>query len=95
MKNRYIKLTSSEQKLLAALKKEGMTERIQNRSQALLLSSKGFSVKELSTIFEVRRETILAWYNRWERDGLAGLSDASKSGRPRIFNETEEEKSNS
>jgi transposase len=92
MKNRYVKLTSSEEKLLKALKKEGLTERIRDRSQALLLSSKGFSVKDLSTIFEVRRETILDWYNRWERDGIAGLSDALKSGRPRIFNETEEKK---
>ena len=78
--------------LWKGLKKEGLTERIKDRIHALLLSSKGFIVKELSTIFEVRRETILAWYNRWERDGIAGLSDAPKSGRPRIFDETEEKK---
>lgn len=67
MKNRYVKLTSCDAKLLKALKKEGMTERIRDRSQALLLSSKGLIVKELSRIFEVRRETILDWYNRWDR----------------------------
>ena len=59
----------------------------------MLLSSKGFSVNDLTVVFDVRRATILAWYNRWERDGIAGLSDALKSGRPRIFNEAEEKNS--
>jgi transposase len=92
MKRRYIKLTEEEQELLQGLKKEGLTERIRDRSHALLLSSKGFSVNELTAIFDVRRATILDWYNRWEEFGFEGLADNSKSGRSRIFDETEEKK---
>lgn len=92
MKKRYIKLEEGARILLQELKKEGLTERIRDRSHALLLSDKGFDVGQVAEIFGVERKTVLGWYNRWEREGVEGLSDHSKSGRPRIFDELEEKK---
>lgn len=92
MQKRSIKLEAGERIMLQELKKEGLTERIRDRSHALLLSAKGFDVGQVSEIFGVERKTVLGWYNRWEREGFDGLSDRSKSGRPRIFDEVEEKK---
>lgn len=93
MKKRYITLTKSERTILHDLKKEGLTERVRDRFHAILLSDKGFSVSQLSDVFDVRPATILGWYNRWETAGLGALSDHSKSGRPRIFTKAEEKNS--
>jgi transposase len=92
MQKRYIKLKEEESKILHQLKKEGLSERIRDRSHALLLSNKRYSVAQISSIFEVRQATILEWLNRWESKGLEGIVDLPKSGRPRIFKEKEEKK---
>ena len=92
MKKRYITLNEEEIKELRLLKKTGGNERERDRSHALLLSHKGHSVEQLSELFEVRRDTILDWFNRWEQDGMDGLSDLPKSGRPPIFDTTEKKK---
>jgi len=39
----------------------------------------------LIAIFEVRRATILDWFNRWESENKSGLVDKFKSGRSRRF----------
>lgn len=92
MEKRYVELSSSEELLLKKIKKTSNSERERDRAHALLLSSKGQSIEELSSIFEVRRATITEWLNRWNTSGIQGLSDSSKSGRPPIFNESEQKK---
>ena len=92
MKKRYVELSSAEELLLKQIKKTSNSERERDRAQALLLSNKGQSIEELSSIFEVRRATITYWLNRWNNGGIQGLSDHSKSGRPPIFNESEQKK---
>lgn len=92
MEKRYVELSSAEELLLKQIKKTSNSERERDRAHALLLSNKGQSIEELSTIFEVRRATITDWLNRWNNSGIQGLSDHSKSGRPPIFNESEQKK---
>ncbi|WP_052599918.1 helix-turn-helix domain-containing protein [Aureispira sp. CCB-QB1] len=92
MKKRYIKLTELEESALKTSKKTSGSERERDRSHALLLSNKGYTIDQLSAIFEVRRATVSEWFNRWDELGMAGLSDAEKSGRPTKFTETEQKK---
>ncbi len=92
MKKRYIKLSSAEEKELNRLKKESLSSRVRERSHSILLSNKGYSMASLSSIFEVRRATISAWLDRWDKEGIEGLNDAYKSGRPTSFNEEEQKK---
>ena len=44
------------------------------RCQCLILSNKGFKVKVLSEMYEVRTRTIYTWFNRYETMGICGLS---------------------
>jgi transposase len=59
--------------------------RSRGRAQALLLSARGYSIAQLQNIFEVRRDTISGWLDRWELNGVVGLLDDFRSGRPPIF----------
>ncbi|MDD5115235.1 MAG: IS630 family transposase [Methylobacter sp.] len=52
------------------------------RAQAVLLSDNGFSLKELSAIFGVCRQTTSTWLTAWETGGIAALLDKPRSGRP-------------
>lgn len=47
----------------------------------LLLSSKGYPIAKLQDIFEVDRDTISIWLDRFERQGIVGLEDMPRSGR--------------
>lgn len=93
MNYRHIELSTAEHKQLIALKDSSENSRVIERCHALLLSDKGYKIEQLSDIFEVRRDTIGDWFNRWEAHGIKGLLDAPKSGRPRTFNPSEEKKS--
>lgn len=60
-----------------------------NRCHALLLSHKGYTINQLADIFDVDRDTISNWFERWQSKGLEGLSDAVRSGRPPKLNEVQ------
>jgi len=92
MQKRYVRLSKDEVSFLEHLKKTSSSERERNRAHALLLSNLGYDIPNLSIIFGVNRTTISEWFNRWETDGIVGLSDAARSGRPRTFSESEEKK---
>ena len=80
---RYIKnLTQEEQQGLREGHLHGETYRFRNRCQAILLSHSGYSIVELSKMYSVRRNTISCWLNQWEANGLEGLKDRARSGRP-------------
>ena len=93
MRARYVKLSESERSSLLSLKRSSPHNRVSERCHALLLSSKGYSIIQLSDIFEVKRDTIRMWFDRWESEGLSGLSDLPKSGRPRNLDAEGEKKS--
>ena len=61
------------------------TFRCRQRAQAILLSARGFTMAELWSILDVRREAISEWIDRWESEGLLGLYDRPRSGRPSIY----------
>lgn len=83
MHKRYIKIKMlEERKSLENLYKNSDKAVVRRRSQAILLSSRGYDIEQLSEIFEVKRSTIGKWFDRWEEQGVEGLYDRSKSGRP-------------
>ena len=51
----------------------------------MYLSAQGFRIAQLVPIFEVGRDTLSAWIDDWERDGLVGLFDAPRAGRLPIY----------
>ncbi len=56
--------------------------RVRQRAHAILLSAKAYRIDQLIDIFEVDRDTITRWLDRWDEDRFEGLEDAPRSGRP-------------
>ena len=74
---------------LQEMYKHHPTFRCRQRAQAILLSARGYSMDELVLILEVRRDAISSWINRWDTEGLIGLYDRSRTGRPSIYTQAE------
>jgi len=79
------KLSEVEKLTLKEAHKNHPQFRVRNRAHALLLSVKGFPINKLQNIFEVGRDTVSSWLRSWEIDGITGLFDKPRSGRPPIF----------
>lgn len=92
MRNRKIEITEREYLMLIDLKRKTASSRVMERCQAIILSSRGFSMGEIAEIFEIHRTTVQEWFDRWESGGIENMKDLPKSGRRRIFNESEEKK---
>lgn len=57
--------------------------RVSERLHMVLLSDRRYSVPQIATIFECDEATVRHWLGRFEAEGLAGLRDRPRSGRPR------------
>jgi transposase len=53
------------------------------RARIVLLAADGVSHTEIAQRVGVSRPTVISWRQRYERSGMAGLSDQSRPGRPR------------
>jgi transposase len=57
--------------------------RVSERMRAVLLSARGYDVSKIAEILEYDEATIRRWLERFEAEGLEGLQDRPRSGRPR------------
>ena len=77
------KLSKEEISELELGHKKGIKSRYRNRCQAVLLfHNQGKKMQDLIELYGVDRDTISRWLNRYEREGIEGLKDRKKSGRP-------------
>src|SRR6516162_7779693 len=77
--------------LLQKIYKKSKYHRVRQRAQCLLLSYQGYTIKELSHIFQVDRITIYHWFHRWESRRLASVYDRAGKGRKPIFHQEQRE----
>lgn len=88
---RYVSLTTDQINQLTQLYKTSPDHRERQRAQALLLSQRNYSVPDLADLFEVDRDTIGRWMDRWQ-DWLnqpqpdLSLQDQPRSGRTSTLN---------
>ncbi len=75
-------LKAHEKKELKLLMKESDISRVRIRAHAIILSSNGYSIEEISKIYENDRDAVSSWLQRWEEKSFSGLYDNEKSGRP-------------
>ena len=57
--------------------------RVSERIRMVLLSSRGYTVPQIAAIFECDQATVRNWIERFEADGMEGLRDRPRAGRPR------------
>ena len=82
---RYIELSKSEEETLRSGSKYHGKHEFRQRCQALLLSKKGRSIKQLAEHFEVGAHSLTNWFNDWEKQGLVGLMRQRGQGRKAIL----------
>lgn len=83
-----VALAEPERDLLASLARAGSTpQALAFRCQLILRVAQSDQPTNLQVADELRcsRNTVEKWRYRYLRDGLAGLQDAPRSGRPRSF----------
>ncbi len=81
---RYVKKLSFHEKVnLSELMRSDENHNVRKRAHAILLSDKQYKIDDIANIFEVDRDTVCNWLNRWETEGFDGLDDKPRSGRPR------------
>jgi len=75
-------LTDAEREQLTGLFNYHPSSRTRRRAHCILLSDRKFSLDEIAKIYEVDRDTVSQWIDRWQDEGSDGLTDKPRSGRP-------------
>ena len=89
---RYVKaLLSGQVEELEGVWRAGRCHRERQRAHAVLLSAKGYSLDECADILGVDRDAVSRWLSRWEAQGVAGLSEGPRPGRPPALGPAERE----
>lgn len=79
-----VRLTKKEKEELLKLKKATLTPlRTQTRIETIILSDRGFNVKDIARIVNQNEMTIRRTIKRWIDQGEEGLFDQLRAGRPR------------
>jgi transposase len=55
------------------------------RAKIILLSAEGLPIEEIALRLNTRREVVWKWRKRFLEEGLAGLQERSRRGRPALF----------
>ena len=77
------KLTESELKQVVKAIKSDKRPEVRQRAMGLRLLHEGQTPKEVAAIVVVSQPTVYDWHHRWQENGLEGLANRPKSGRPR------------
>jgi transposase len=84
-------LTEPEIITLRSAHENHPTARVRARAQVILLSDKGYPLKKIADICRMVRQTVSAVIDSWEVEGLRGLYDNPRPGRPRSLTPDDEE----
>ena len=78
-------LTEAEQITLLEAREQGPSAALRRRAQAVELNSRGYRLTAIAALLAVHRETVSGWLDLWETQGLRGLYDQPRGGRPPRF----------
>lgn len=79
---RFIQLDEPERSALRRLYRQTKDADVRSRCQMLLLSADGHGVSAIAQLTLFDENSVLFWFDRYAAEGLAGLEDRPKSGRP-------------
>lgn len=75
-------LTTEQEAELTQLVRQSPAHRVRQRSQALLWSHHGKKRQQIADLFEVKADTVTAWFRRWQAKPVPHcLTDAPRCGR--------------
>jgi hypothetical protein len=93
MRAAEVALTSEQQATLRSWLAAGKTERrLAFRARIILAVAEGLSNKAAADRLATRPATVSKWRGRFARDGLVGVADAPRSGKPRRYARAHEQR---
>lgn len=88
-----IRLTPEEEGILRQWLRQGTAEqRLVERAKVILLSHEGLTVEKIAARLTTRPARVSKWRQRFAQSGMAGLSDAARSGKPNKYTEATEKR---
>jgi len=77
----FVRLAAEERQELEAVSRQAVG-RVALRAQMVLLSGRGYSVPRIAAIHDCGEDVVRTWLRRYRDEGVAGLEDQPRSGRP-------------
>jgi len=90
--SRFVRELMQEERAFISKRVKSTDRNIHDRARVVDLSSKGYSVPQIMEELRRCRNYVLGWIDRFNNEGIKGLETKKRSGRPRIYTETEEQK---
>lgn len=88
MRATQIKLTDEDRRILESRVRNSKTEQRQVlRARIILAANQGEKTGRIAQDLKVRPNTVSKWRTRFAREGLAGLDDAERPGKPSSYRE--------
>jgi transposase len=88
-----IPLSDEDRSALAAWSRSSAGEhRLVERARIILLAAEGLSAREIARRLNARLARVSKWRQRFAKQGLAGLHDAPRSGKPKTYAEATEQR---
>ncbi|MGH2669054.1 MAG: helix-turn-helix domain-containing protein [bacterium] len=86
-KSPYLLELTAEQReeLLARARRYTLPYRDVVRAKIVLMAAEGFDNDEIAARLDTRREIVSKWRKRFFEQGLAGLEERPRVGRPPVF----------
>lgn len=84
-------LAENEEITLKSMRENHPLPMTRKRAHSILLSNNGYSIPYISEILGCCRQSVSSWIKAWDNTGLTGLTEDSRSGRPRKLTIEEQE----
>lgn len=77
----FVRLTDEQRQELQRVSRQAVG-RVALRAQMVLLSDRGYSVPAIAEIHHCGGDVVRTWLHRYQQEGVPGLEDEPRSGRP-------------
>src|SRR6266404_8125971 len=85
-RQRIVSVTVEQrEELETLLRRPSVAAGVAKRARAILLLADGNSVLATGRLVEMQRRHLYKWVERFRRQGVAGLYDGKRTGRPPVF----------
>jgi putative transposase len=86
-KARNYQLSDEEMQAVETAMRHDKRPEVRQRCVLIRLLHMGYKPEEIAEMQAVSKPTVYGWFNRWREDGIEGLVNKPKSGRPLKANE--------
>ena len=80
-------LTEADLEIVSTAINRDKRPEVRQKAMGLRLLHEGNKPKEVAQLMSVSQPTVYDWHHRWQENGLEGLTNRPKSGRPRKADE--------